>query len=48
MAMLRSVVERGQVTLPLGPGEPELDALRKILPDRPALLSSEENRKEYG
>jgi predicted dehydrogenase len=48
MAMLRSVVERGQVKLPLGPGEPELEVLRKVLPDRPALLSSEGNRKEYG
>jgi predicted dehydrogenase len=47
MAMLRSVVERGQVKLPLGPGEPELEVLRKVLPDRPVLLSSEENRKEY-
>ena len=48
MAMLRSVVERGQVKLPLGPGEPELEVLRKVLPDRPVLLSSEGNRKEYG
>ena len=48
MAVLRSVVDRGQVKLPLGPGEPELEALRRVLPDRPALLSFEENRKEYG
>jgi hypothetical protein len=48
MAMLRSVVERGQVALPLGPGEPELDALARVLPDRPVLLSFEGNRKEYG
>ncbi len=47
MGILRSVVERGQIKLPLGPGEPELDALKKILPDRPVLLSSEINRKEY-
>jgi predicted dehydrogenase len=47
MASLRSVVERGQVRLPLGPGEPELEVLRRVLPDRPVLLSSEENRKEY-
>jgi predicted dehydrogenase len=47
MAVLRSVVERGQVKLPLGPGEPELEALRKVLPDRPVLLASEGNRKEY-
>jgi predicted dehydrogenase len=48
MAMLRSVVERGQVKLPLGPGEPELEALKRVLPDRPVLLSNEANRKEFG
>ena len=47
MAVLRSVVERGQVRLPLGPGEPELDAINKVLPDRPVLLSTPANRKEY-
>jgi predicted dehydrogenase len=48
MAILRSVVARGQVKLPLGPGEPELEALRKVLPEAPVLLSFEGNRKEYG
>ena len=47
MAILRAVVERGQVALPLAPGEPELDALARVLPDRPVLLSGELNRKEY-
>jgi len=47
MAVLRSVVERGQVTLPLGPGEPELEALAKALPARPVRLSIEASRKEY-
>jgi hypothetical protein len=47
MAILRAVVERGQVKLPLGPGEPELEALTRVLPDRPVLLSGEHNRKEY-
>lgn len=47
MAVLRSVVERGQIELPLGPGEPELEALRRVLPERPVLLSFEGNRKEY-
>lgn len=47
MAALRSVVERGQVKLPLGPGEPEFEALSRVLPDRPLLASSESNRKEY-
>jgi predicted dehydrogenase len=32
MAICRSVVQRGKVSLPLGPGEPELEALRKALP----------------
>ncbi|HTX91648.1 MAG TPA: Gfo/Idh/MocA family oxidoreductase [Anaerolineales bacterium] len=31
MAACRSVVQRGKVTLPLGPGEPELEALKKVL-----------------
>ena len=47
MAILRAVVERGQVALPLGPGEPELEALARVRPDRPVLLSGELNRKEY-
>lgn len=33
MAACRSVVQRGKITLPLGPGEPELEALKKVLPD---------------
>jgi predicted dehydrogenase len=32
MGMMRSVVSRGKVTMPLGPGEPELEALRDALP----------------
>jgi predicted dehydrogenase len=47
MAIIRSVVERGQMPLPLGPGEPELESLARILPDRPVLPSTEGNRKEY-
>ncbi len=31
MAACRSAIERGKITLPLGPGEPELDALKKGL-----------------
>lgn len=31
MAAMRSVVQRGKVTLPLGPGEPELEALQRAL-----------------
>ncbi len=33
MAICRSVVQRGKVKLPLGPGEPELEALQRSLPD---------------
>jgi len=47
MALLRSVVERGQVALPLGPGEPELEALKKVLPDKKVLLAGEFSRKEF-
>jgi predicted dehydrogenase len=47
MGMLRSVVSRGQVALPLGPGEPELEGLARVLPDAPVLVSFEENRKPY-
>lgn len=28
-------------------GEPEIEALKKVLPDRPVLVSSDANRKEY-
>jgi predicted dehydrogenase len=47
MAMLRSVVSRRQVALPLGPGEPELEALARTLPDSPVLLGAGAHRKEY-
>lgn len=47
MGVLRSVVQRGQIKLPLGAGEPELEALKKVLPEQPVLVSSDVNRKEY-
>ncbi len=31
----------------LGAGEPEIEALKKVLPARPGLVSSEAHRKEY-
>jgi hypothetical protein len=31
MAIIRSTVQRGEVTLPLAPGEPELAGLEKAL-----------------
>ena len=33
MGAMRSVVQRGKMTLPLGPGEPELEALKRVFPD---------------
>jgi hypothetical protein len=47
MGIMRSVVERGQVALPLGDGPNELEALANVLPQKPVLLSMEANRKEY-
>jgi predicted dehydrogenase len=47
MALLRSVVDRGQVKLPLGPGEPEIEAAKRTIPERAVLLSIEASRKEY-
>lgn len=34
MAAMRSTVQRGKVTLPLGPDEPELEALQRVLSER--------------
>jgi predicted dehydrogenase len=47
MAILRSAAQGGQVKLPLGPGEPELEALGRVLADRPVLLGFEGSRKEF-
>jgi hypothetical protein len=47
MRILRSVVQRGQIKLPLGPGEAEIDALRRVLPEQRVMVSSAVNRKEY-
>jgi len=47
MGMLRSVVQRGQIKLPLAAGEPEIEALGKVLPEMPVLVSCDVNRKEY-
>ena len=33
MAAMRSTVQRGKIMLPLGPGEPELESLKRALPD---------------
>lgn len=47
MGMIRSVNQRGQIRLPLGPGEPELEALAKTLPGTAVIASTEANRKAY-
>ncbi len=47
MGICRSVVQRGQIALPLDDGPAEIEALAGVLPDSPVLLSMEENRKEY-
>ncbi len=48
MALVRSAIQRGQVRLPLGPAEPELEALSRVLPNTPVLYSTEANRESYG
>jgi len=47
MALCRSVVEGGQVALPLGSGADEIELLRARLPDKRILLSMPENAREY-
>jgi predicted dehydrogenase len=47
MGICRSIIERGQVALPLGDGPAEMEELAKIVPEKPVLLSMEANRKEY-
>jgi predicted dehydrogenase len=47
-ALQRSAVEGGQIPLPLTTGADEQALLKSKLPDRPVLVSSEQNRKEFG
>ena len=47
MALCRSAVGRGQVALPLGPGEAELDALKRVLPNAPVIPSTPETAEQY-
>ncbi|MDA2938318.1 Gfo/Idh/MocA family oxidoreductase [Acidobacteria bacterium AH-259-A15] len=47
MALCRSVVEGGQVALPLPSGDDELKALRDSLPDKELILSIPQSEKEY-
>jgi predicted dehydrogenase len=48
MALYRSVIEGGQVALPLADGMDELAALAKKLPEKKALLGFEGSAGEYG
>jgi predicted dehydrogenase len=47
MALCRSVLEGGQIALPLAGGMDEIAALREKLPARKVLFSLAENAKEY-
>jgi hypothetical protein len=47
MALCRSVIEGGQIPLPLASGMDEIAALKEKLPARKVLLSIPENAKEY-
>ena len=46
-AICRSVVNRGQISLPLESGPNELDALKEHLSDKPIFSTTKENAKEY-
>ena len=46
-ALCRSAAYGGQMALPLDAGMDELTALKKKMPDRPALISTPANAKEY-
>jgi predicted dehydrogenase len=48
LAMQRSAAEGGQVPLPLSAGADEQAILKEKVPDRPVLVSCEQNRKEFG
>jgi len=48
LALQRSAVEGGQIGLPLTGGVDEQAMLRAKVPDRPVLVSCEQNRKEFG
>jgi len=48
LALQRSAADGGQVALPLATGADEQAMLRAKVPDRPVLVSCEQNRKEFG
>jgi len=47
MGFCRSIIDRGQVALPLDNQPLDVTDIEKVLPDRPVLLSSDVNAKEY-
>ena len=48
LALQRSAAEGGQIALPLAATADEPAMLRARIPDRPVLVSCEQNRKEFG
>jgi len=48
MGFCRSVVEGGQVAMPLTDGKLEIEALRQSMSDKPVLLASPDHAKEFG
>jgi hypothetical protein len=47
-ALYRSVVDGGQVALPLTSGADEIEGLNRKVPDRKVLMTLAESAKEYG
>ncbi|MFH0878695.1 MAG: hypothetical protein V2A34_03190, partial [Lentisphaerota bacterium] len=47
MALCRSVVERGQIMLPLLAADDELARVKEVLPDRKVLFSMAANAEQY-
>jgi len=48
LALQRSAAEGGQIALPLATGADEQAMLKTRLPERPVLVSCEQNRREFG
>jgi hypothetical protein len=48
MGMCRSVVEGGQVAMPLTDGMLEIDALRQKMSDKRVILASPDHAAEFG
>jgi hypothetical protein len=48
MGMCRSVVDGGQVAMPLTDGRLEIEELRQKMADKPVLLASPDHASEFG